>query len=341
MAISAKVRVEAQNQFNFTPVVLYSIMSDWTAADTIVSDRAIQQMRTSLNEIGIEMLSLPIVGRDVVGVIKQLDPREHVVFNWCEGIDDDPHAYDIVPRLLDEFGIAYTGADAWALATSQNKATTKPILLKSKIPTPVSKVYTRAILNGWRRFPALVKPANEHCSCGITREAVVDTPQQLKERVQYVLDTWKCEALVEDFIDGIEYNVSVWGNGRLSVLPVAAIDYSVFPDYHDRLCTFDAKWAEASDAYRLTGVKCPAEIEVVLQRRIERVAVQAYRALRLRDYGRIDLRVREGVPYVLDINANPDITIGAGFARSARIAGYSYGEAIAKILRLAAKRRMG
>jgi D-alanine-D-alanine ligase len=169
----------------------------------------------------------------------------------------------------------------------------------------------------------------------------VDSAQQLKDRVQYVLDTWKGPALVEDFIDGIEYNVSVWGNGTLEVLPLAAIDYAVFADYHDRLCSFDAKWNPESDAYRLTGVQCPALVDPVLKRRIERVAVKAYQALRLRDYGRIDIRVRNGVPYVLDVNANPDITMEGGLARSARVAGYDYGRMTARILDFAAQRRPG
>jgi D-alanine-D-alanine ligase len=324
-------------QPGFKAVILYTILSDWTPDDTMVSEEAISRMQRGLSAAGLE--SVPVaIRRDVAGPLRKFDPAEHVIFNWCEGLGDDPNAYDAIPPVLEELGFAYTGADAWALATTQNKAVTKSILLEHKIPTPVSKVYERAVLNGWRRYPALVKPAHEHCSFGITRESVVDSPQQLKERVQYVLDTWKGPALVEDFIDGVEYNVALWGDGDLQVLPIGAIDYSVFSDYHDRLCTYDAKWNPESEAYRLTGVQCPAQIEPALKRRIERVALKAYRALRLRDYGRIDLRVRNGVPYVLDVNANPDITLEGGFARSARAAGYDYGQMTTRILRFAAQR---
>ncbi|MGH2522374.1 MAG: D-alanine--D-alanine ligase family protein [Anaerolineales bacterium] len=318
-------------------IILYSMMSDWTADDTAVSDEAVSRMRRGLSAVGMEVGQVPI-RRDVAGPIQHFDPREHVIFNWCEGLDGAPNAYDAVPPVLEALGFAYTGADAWSLAATQNKAVTKSLLLEHKIPTPVSKVYDRAALNGWRRFPAMVKPANEHCSYGITREAVVDSSQQLKERVQYVLDTWKCPALVEDFIDGIEYNVAIWGNDELSVLPIGAIDYSAFEDYHDRLCSFDAKWNPESEAYRLTGVQCPAVLEPALKRRIEKAALGAYRALRLRDYGRVDIRVRNGVPYVLDVNANPDITMEGGFARSARAAGYDYGQMTARILSMAAQR---
>lgn len=322
----------------FKAILLYSIMSDWTQDDTLLSEECITRMKRGLSVVGVEAAPVA-VRRDVAGPLRGFDPREYVVFNWAEGLDGAPNAYDAVPPVLEEMGFAYTGADAWTLAASLDKAFTKKILLENKIPTPVSKVYERAVLNGWRRYPALVKPATEHCSFGITREAVVDNPQQLKDRIQYVIDTWKCPALVEDFIDGTEFNVSVWGNGdEAQVLPISAMDYSAFADYHDRLCTFDAKWNPESEAYRLTAVQCPADLDKTLKRRIERVALATYRALKLRDYGRVDMRVRNGVPYVLDVNANPDITMEGGFARSARAAGYDYGQMTARILTLAARR---
>jgi D-alanine-D-alanine ligase len=102
--------------------------------------------------------------------------------------------------------------------------------------------------------------------------------------------------------------------------------------------SFDAKWNPDSEAYRLMTVQCPAILDKVLRRRIERVALAAYQALRLRDYGRVDMRVRNGVPYVLDVNANPDVTMEGGFARSARAAGYDYGQMTARLLSLAARR---
>jgi len=322
----------------FKAIILNSVFSDWSQDDTILSEECLTRMKRGLGIVGIEATVVQ-VKRDIAGPLKKFDPREYVVFNWAEGIDGEPNAYDKVPPVLEELGFAHTGSDAWALAASADKAFTKKLLLENRIPTPVSKTYERAALNGWRRYPALVKPATEHCSFGITRDAVVDSPQQLKERIQYVLDTWKCPALVEDFIDGQEFNVSVWGNGESAqVLPISMMDYSAFPDYHDRLCTFDAKWNPDSEAYRLTAVQCPALLDKTLKRRIERVALATYKALKIRDYGRVDMRVRNNVPYVLDVNANPDITMEGGFARSCRAAGFDYGQSIAKILTFAAER---
>jgi len=328
---------QATPQRTFQAVILYTVMSDWDKGDTELSEESVLRMCRGLRATGQAVTPLAI-RRDVAGALKTFDPRDTVIFNWCEGIDGEPNAYDKVPPILEELGFAYTGAAAWSLQATQDKAITKQVLLEHKIPTPVSKLYDRPMINGWRRFPALVKPSNEHCSFGITRDSVVDSAQQLKERVQYVVDTWHCPALVEDFIDGIEYNISIWGNDTPALLPVGAIDYSAFSDYHDRLCSFDAKWNPESDAYRLASVQCPAVLDAPLKRRIEKVALKTFKALRIRDYGRIDLRVRDGVPYVLDVNANPDITMEGGFARSSRAAGYDYGQMTARILRYAAER---
>ncbi len=322
---------------NFKAVILHNVMSDWNSRDTEVSDTAMKRMRRGLIEMGYEVVLAP-VRTDVAEPLAGLDPEKHIVFNWCEGLDGQPNAYDAIPPVLETMGFAYTGADAWTLMATTDKTVTKEYLLRHNVSTPLAKVFTTADRDGWNCYPALVKPALEHCSHGITPEAIVDTPEQLEERVQYVLDTWSQPALVEEFIDGPEFNVSLWGNGRLSVLPLAMLDFNAFSDYHERIVSYDAKWDPNTEAFRLNPVVCPAPIEPELKARIEKTAKEAYKALRLRDYGRIDIRVRDGIPYVLDVNSNPDITLEGGFARSARTAGFDYAQTIARILYFASKR---
>jgi D-alanine-D-alanine ligase len=324
-------------QFPYQVLILHNVMSDWNSADIEFAEMAVTRMKYGLTSLGLQVTSIPI-RRDIVGALRGFDPRESIIFNWCEGLDGAPNAYDAVPPVLEKLGFIYSGSDATALRVTTDKVTTKEILRRHRIPTPQAAVYSRPARNGWVRFPALVKPATEHCSFGITPQSVVDDSEQLRRRVEYVLDTWHCKALVEDFIDGPEFNVSVWGNERMEVLPLACIDYSTFPDYHDRLCTFDAKWEPNSEAYLMTSVRCPAPVDDELRRRIENVGRRTQRALGVRDYGRVDLRVRDGIPYVVDVNSNPDITMEGGFARSARAAGYDYGQAIAHILEFASTR---
>src|SRR6185436_14393679 len=157
MIISSSERtVQVKTERKFQALILYSVLSDWTPDDTIVSQEAVDRMRRGLGGLGIE--ATPVIIRlDIAGPLKKFDPNECVIFNWCEGLDRDPNVYDIFPQVFEELGFAYTGSDAWALRATQKKAFTKSLLLEHKIPTPVSKIYDRAILNGWRRFPALVK----------------------------------------------------------------------------------------------------------------------------------------------------------------------------------------
>ena len=321
----------------YKAVILHNLMSDWTATDVMTSEEAVRRMTLGLEAQGLDVCAVQVRG-DVAAGLGGLDPREHVIFNWCEGLDGLPRSYDAVPPVLESHGFAYTGAGAWTLATTQDKARTKALMLEHGVPTPEAKVYARSETNGWHRFPALVKPAMEHCSYGIEPEAVVDDPQQLQQRIEYVIEKYQSDALVEDFIDGTEFNVSIWGNGRLTVLPLSEIEFAGIEDYHDRLVSFDAKWTPESDAWRQTSVHCPAEVEPELRQRLETAAKSAYKLFRLRDYGRIDMRVRDGQPYVLDVNSNPDITMEGGFARSARAAGFDYGRMTTRILDYAAKR---
>jgi D-alanine-D-alanine ligase len=208
------------------------------------------------------------------------------------------------------------------------------------IPTPAWRACSSPDeVEGWGIFPAIVKPAAEHCSFGITDGAVVSDLKQLRERVAFVLQTYGGLALVEDFIVGREFNVSIWGNGRPAPLPLYEIDFSDIPDPQHRLVDFDAKWTKGSFTYEHTPSRCPAEVDDKVAVRIRDVAMAAYRALRLRDYGRIDMRVRDGQPYVVDVNSNPDITIDGGFAKTAAVAGYDYGAMVSRIVNLAAHRK--
>ncbi|MFQ5407650.1 MAG: ATP-grasp domain-containing protein [Anaerolineales bacterium] len=322
----------------FEVVVLFNLIDDPNPVDV---DQAggtpVQQMRRGLRDLGYNV-HVAAVANDVAGALKDFDPDRHIVFNWCEGLWDDPNAFDAIPPVLEQHGFVYTGADSWSLAATQDKARTKCELVNSAVSTPESHVFDSPQLNGWDRFPAFVKPAAEHSSHGISKESIVDTPQDLQQRIEYVLDNFEGPALVEDFIDGPEFNVSLWGNGTLKMLPLTMMDYSMFGDYHDRLCSYDAKWDPEADIYHFATVQCPAPVAPELYARIAETARGAYQALRMRDYGRIDIRVRDGQPYVLDVNPNPDISRDAGFCRSARVAGYDYGRAIAQVLKFAAER---
>lgn len=318
-------------------LLLYNLDSTWSEPDLQEVLAAVNKLESALIEAGHPMTSRAVYG-DVKAAIRDFDPSQHIVFNWCDGLEGDPKAEHRIPLVLEALGFGYTGADARTLLISQDKWQIKTALQRRHIPTPQGRVFHRPEADGWDHFPAIVKPVGEHCSFGITREAVVDSRPDLERRVAYILETFNQPALVEDFIDGREFHVAVWGNGHPQVLPLAEMDFSAFGDVHDRLCTYESKWNPESIPYRLINTLCPAPVDEELRARIEAVAVAAYRALGCRDYGRMDIRVRDGVCYVLDVNPNPDICDDGSFALAAEVAGFSYAAMASHIVALAAKR---
>jgi D-alanine-D-alanine ligase len=244
----------------------------------------------------------------------------------------------MVVRQLEQTGFVFTGSSSSVLALSYDKHQVKKIMDRAGIPTPGWRVYTDPDAGDWQRFPAIVKPAFGHCSEWLTSESVAMNEKELSDRIAYLVHRAGLPALVEDFIDGREFHVSLWGNGRVEMLPPAEMDFSAFSDVHDRLCTYDAKFIPGSLHYENIHTVLPAPLSTDALADLERVCLAAYDAVGCRDYGRIDLRLEDGVFYVLDINPNPDISEDASMASAAELEGYSHGEMVSWLIQLAAKR---
>jgi D-alanine-D-alanine ligase len=209
---------------------------------------------------------------------------------------------------------------------------------KAGIPTPRWQVFLSASGIEWDSFPAIVKPACEHCSLGVDEGAVVMNADGLVRRVNYILREFNQPALVEDFIDGREFHVPLWGNDVVEVLPPVEMDFSALDDIHDRLCSYDAKFTPDSAAYREIKSFVPARLSTEEMETLHAVSRAAYQAVGCRDYGRIDVRVRDGIFYVLDVNPNADISADASLALAAEKAGYCYGAMGSRVLEFARER---
>jgi len=234
-------------------------------------------------------------------------------------------------------GFTYTGSPPDVLATGWDKAKVKKLLGSCGVPIPAWKIFTSPHRDGWRKFPAIVKPAHEHASCGVSRDAVVLSHEKMLTRIAYVHDEFQQPAIVEDFVDGREFHVSLWGNQNLKMLPPTEMDFSAFDDVRDRLCTFEAKFNPDSLAYEKIGVRT-ASLTDTQMKDLERIARRAYRVIGCRDYARLDIRLRDGVFYVLDVNANPDISSDTTVAFAAESGGYSYGDMLSQMVNFAARR---
>ena len=319
-------------------LLLYNVDPSWTPSEREDVVSVTSQLHHAMSCIGHPAAMIPLSGDNMPDVMDPYDPVGHIVFNWCESIPGKPHSEPQVARNLETMGFIFTGADSTALDLACDKRRVKSVLEDGGVPTPAWRLYQVPEKGGWNRFPAIVKAANEHCSEGITRESVVMTEQELLDRIAYILDTYRQPALVEDFIDGREFHVSLWGNGRVEMLPPAEMDFSLFNDFHDRLCTHDSKCVPGSLHYEGIQTLLPAPLSGDELQALERVCMAAYLAVGCRDYGRLDVRLRDGVFYVLDVNPNADISADASLACAAELAGYTYGQVGSRIVRLAARR---
>jgi D-alanine-D-alanine ligase len=268
-----------------------------------------------------------------------------VVFNLCESFRGSNLAHAHMPALLEMLGVAYSGSGPVACGLTTHKSLVKALLSGMGLPTPAGFLARRgedpAVAAGRADlpFPLIVKPALEDASVGIDEASVVDDMQALSARVAYVHDRYAQDAVVERYIDGREINAAVIGNDPPVALPLSEIVFT-YPEGKRKVVGYRSKWVHDSFEYRNTKGVCPAPVEPDVERRIKDLAVAAYKATHCRDYGRVDFRLDpQGRPWILEVNANPDITDGAGLARAARGSGRGYDGLIQVIIEETLARR--
>ena len=321
------------------PVVLiFDLDPVWNVAERCQVTEEISELAVSLKNQGHPVTLLPIVHRDLEDALRGFSPETCIIFNWCESLPGDPRGEVRVAEIMERLGFTFTGASAAALRLNHSKPRMKRLMDTYGIPTPKWALFDTPRAEGWCDFPAIVKPAYEHASIGIGPESVVETTEALEARIAHVLETYDQEAIVEEFINGREFHVSLWGNGNILVLPPAEMDFSSFPDPCDRLCSYDAKFIPNSRAYQDIHVRIPAPLSCAQRTTLADLCRRAYVASGCRDYARLDLRLRGDTFYVLDINANADLVSEASFFFAAEAAGYPYGALASRLVNLAAAR---
>lgn len=255
-----------------------------------------------------------------------------LAFNMCEGIDGVAALEPAVIAVLELFGVPYTGSSAYTASLCLRKPAVNAMLERAGLPVPRWTVVRRGGRLASVGFPAICKPAAEDASIGVEQRSVVRTTRALVERVGAMLERWD-EVLVQRFVDGREVNVGVLGD---TVLPIAEIDFGGMPRGKWRIVTYRAKWDEGSDEDIGSAPRCPAVLPAKVASRVRRVALDAWRLVQGHGYGRVDMRIdANGQPWILEVNANPDIAPDAGLARMARVTGMDYAALVRAVCELA------
>ncbi|MGH9362211.1 MAG: D-alanine--D-alanine ligase family protein, partial [Thermoanaerobaculia bacterium] len=299
-----------------------------------------EEVHAALTQLGHEPSYFALEGRPA-SLAALARVGADLIFNLSEAYGGDDTKDMNIAAFLDLVGKPYTGAGPRALHLAQDKGLAKKVLSFHGIKTPNFAVAYRGALDHAHdiHFPLIVKPAAEDGSIGIDAGAVVTTVKELMERLDYIQGTFDCPALVEEYVEGREIYAAVLGNGRPEALPLIELDLSGLPEGVPRIAGSEVKWEIGSEVYKKTKSAVAKDLDEDTAAAIQKTAVGVYQALKLRDYGRIDLRLTaEGEIYVIEANPNPWIASGAEFALAARESGRSYTQLIGEIVDLARAR---
>ncbi|MBI5562091.1 MAG: D-alanine--D-alanine ligase [Deltaproteobacteria bacterium] len=269
--------------------------------------------------------------------------RPDIVFNMAEGIWGESREAQM-PAIMEMLRIPYTGSSPLTLGLCLNKARAKEVLEHYGVPTPRFFVTEGAALRPGMRFPMMVKPLFEGSSKGIKNDSIVSTPDELSGKVGRLVAEYGQPALVEEFLPGREFTVAILGNGaKARALPIVEINYSSLPEGIPPIYSYEAKWVLDTPDAPLDIFACPAPVDEAMRKSIEDAALAAFRALDVRDWCRVDVRLdAAGVPNIIELNPLPGILkdpkCNSCFPKAARAAGLTYDDLINSVVDIARQR---
>ncbi len=304
-------------------------------------DPVVPQIQAALKS-GKHTVSVLAVHKDIKKLISGLTRRKpQLVFNVLEEFGDDATGNIAVCGVLDAMRIPYTGCSPGEYYLGQDKVLSKKLLSFEDIQYPRYAVFSTEQgmeTGGNLRMPLFVKPASMDASIGIGRKSLVNDATSLMKQVIKIHEECNDAALAEEFIEGRELYVGILGNDGAIALPPIEADFSGLPEGAPKIYDRRAKWEPGTKEH--AGIKTGlADIPDEMRARLQKVSIDAYRALRVRDYGRVDLRVADtGEIYVLEVNASCYLEREDEFSVAAQAAGFSYEQLILKIVELAVAR---
>lgn len=301
---------------------------------------AVTAVHQSLLELGHEVELLPLALPIDQAMTKLKALKTDLVFNLFEGFPGYPETEALIPEVLDQMGVPFTGSSAELLRLALDKARAIEILKAGGVLTPRYQLLSPQTVTMFHlRYPCIVKPQKENASHGLTEESLVKDFGSLEKQVTRISHTYGGMALVQEFLEGREFNATVFGNSERIVLPISEITYSL-PPGKPEILTFAAKWEPGSLYFEGTKAVCPAQISEEERACIVQTALLAFKVLGCRGYARVDMRLDKNDQLnVLEINPNPDISPGTGAARQAEASGITYTQFAEKIIQLALEKK--
>jgi len=296
-----------------------------------------ESLKTHFEEVNSIAINKNV--RRTISLIEQAAPD--AIFNFVESVEGVSQFESYTAGLFELLGYQFTGNKAQCLGNCLNKYKAKLILAANGISTPraasVRIENPHALENINLDYPVILKLLTEDASIGISEFSVVNNIVELKKQYEFLKNTYGQDIIIEEFIDGRELNVAILGG---KVLPISEIIFTGLPENLPKIVTYDGKWIADSVYYENTKPQCPAQLDEGLKAIAEKTALTSFNAMGCRDYARVDIRInKQGAPFVIEVNPNPDISTDSGFARAAAAAGISHSDLLLNIAEFALNRK--
>jgi D-alanine-D-alanine ligase len=300
----------------------------------------VEAVEKALKSLGYPSVRIPFT-KNLESFIQSIKGEGvDIAFNLCESVDEDPRLAWHPAAVLELLGIPFSGSPSVSLMLTTDKLLTKRLMMTNGTNTPRYLVYIgqEKLNTATLRFPVIIKPRFEDASIGIDQESIFKDEEKLRRGLKDFNKRFG-PLLVEEYIAGREFNISLLGYPKAKTLPPAEIDFSAFPERLYPIVGYRAKWDKNSFEYNHTPRVFPDDLSEGLLEKVKDTAFHSFCLLELRDYGRVDMRMdAHGKVYVLEVNANPCLSPDAGFAAASYKAGMEYPEMVSRLVNYTVQR---
>lgn len=272
---------------------------------------------------------------DIIEKLK--DEKVDLVFNLCNGINGEASISQL-PSMLELAGIPYTGSTPLAHGLAYNKIASGKMFKASNLATP-DFIYINSVdeVDDIKlKYPVLVKPKDEGSSRGIHNDNLIFNKEDLRVKIEECMGLYNPPIMVMEYIEGKEFTVGILCQGdNPEVLGIAEIDFSGLPEGINKIFSFEAKFKY----YDYVKYYIPPRIDEETSNKIKEAAKKAFKSLGLRDYSRVDIRLKDGIPYIIEINSLPGLDKETSdLYKLAASIGIEYDDLIKRIVKQAKKR---